>query len=191
MRIIATITLTLVFALITWGSEPSTLDPKTYLKLHIQARNPSGPEWEHAMAQLMGSGDAFTIETLQGLKAHQLKSKSAATVASVMDAARKRIKTETTTEFVKHIEPWLQAAALADVTCSPLEGVLVSWVLKTVRQNLDRPGVRAELARVQKTPAVSVEGEAWNALAHERAKSYVDRILNASSSDSVGGARLQ
>jgi|GEM_PF-5530392 hypothetical protein len=183
--------LTLLFMFPTLGAEPRNISPKDYLKLHIDAYNPSAPDWETAMAKLLESGDAFTIELIQKLKAHNQKSKPAATVTAVIDAARKRIQSETDAGFVKHIEPWLQAAALADVTCSPLEGVLVYWALKTVRQNIDRPGVRIELARIKKASDAKVDAEPMSALARKRAKLYVDQILKASSPDSAGGARLQ
>ena len=178
----------LLLSLAPARAQESKPEPQNYLDLHRGVLNPAGPGWKAIMEKLQQKGDAFTIEYLKQIKTAALDPKSAALVASVLDAAGKRLAAETDATFVKQIEPWLQSAALADITCDPIEGILPQWVLKKVRENLDRPGVRAEVTRIRNAPAAPGKGDSLMAIAATRAKSYAGRILDAASPDAVGGA---
>jgi len=182
------VALLLSCSLLSLHAQELKLAPQVYLHLHRGALNPAGPDWKATMEKLLRNGDAFTIEYFKQMQIPNLDPESAQIIASTVEAIGKRVAKETDSEFVKQIEPWFQSAALADLTCDPIEGILPGWVLKKVRENIDRPGVRAEVTRIQNSPAASANADSLAALAAARVKSYAGRILAAASAEAVGGA---
>ena len=161
--------------------------PREYLTLIHESGAPAEPSWRAAMDKLAKHGDAFAAEQLKALPNAKLDAEALAIVKNTIAAIQKRTAAENDEAFVKGIRPRLERAALADLGCDPLEGTLVPWALKSIKDNIKRPGVAEELKRIESSYVPADNSESTQA----RVRAYAKQIMIAPSADKVGGATFR
>jgi hypothetical protein len=153
------------------------LTPAEYVKLHEAILRPS-PQWGDAVAAVAPFGDPFTASVLRDTKdddlppdQREIKTRVLQQIATRRGEFKERLKPE-------EVAPMLQRAAVADLTCSLVEGRLPKWVTAQLTRQLSEPGVREQLEKLRSSPPVESETEKqpWG-LSSERVRSYLDGIL--------------
>lgn len=195
-------TLLIVLALWFTSVASQALEPQLavqdYITLHHQASRLREPGWADTMRKLAAVGDGFSAEHVKPLLLKNPGEAESALIKSVIEATQKRAAAESDEAFVKAIQVRLERAAAVDLSCDELEGTLVQWVLKSIAENIKRPGVRAELGRIEsKYVSASKEKSDYVSTNKEqplfgdptmRIKAYVRQITAAKSPEQVGGA---
>ena len=146
------------------------------------------PGWADAMRKLATVGDGFSAEHVKSLLLKNSGDADSALIKSVVEATQKRAAAESDEAFVKAIQVRLERAAAVDMSCDQLEGTLVPWVLKSIAENIKRPGVRAELTRIESEYVSTSKAKPLFGDPNERIKSYAKRIHTAKSPEQTGGA---
>ena len=182
------IVLALVFSSIASWAVELQLGVQDYITLHHQASKLREPGWADAMRKLATVGDRFTVEHLKALLLKNPGEADSALIKAVIEAAQKRVAAENDEAFVKSIQVRLERAASVDLVCDELEGTLVPWALKSIAENLKRPGVRAELTRIESEYVSMSKEKPRFGDPTVRIKAYVRRITAAKSPEQVGGA---
>ncbi len=106
--------------------------PRAWVRLHLPALDPTHPHWRAALSRLAEVGDAFTVDYLAPLAPERL----APIDRELLEVAREQIAArlaQDTTSLAAGIEAQLERAAWADLTCAPIEMVLVRWTLDHIR----------------------------------------------------------
>src|SRR5882724_11811535 len=141
------------------GQTAETLSPKDYSELHIVASNWKDPKWADAMHKLARVGDAFTVDYLKPLQAQNLDPAQTKILNETLSAARDRVTKEDVQAFAALIQIRLERAAWADLMCNKLEGPLVSWTMRSMRERLNSPEVVARLKVIQSHYVPSAEAK--------------------------------
>ena len=146
--------------------------------MHNLASNSKDPKWADSMRHLAKVGDAFTSEHLKTVDMQKLDPIQAQILKKTLSATADRVTKEDAKEFTRLIEIRLERAAWVDLGCNSLEGTLVPWTLKFLRQHLDAPGVDAELKRIQSDYVPKDEQKTLYGPMQERVRRYVGQLLS-------------
>jgi len=157
----------------------NSLSPKEYSELHIAASDSKDPKWADAMRKLAQVGDAFTVDYLKPLQAQKLDPGQTEILNKTLSAARDRVTKEDVQAFAALIQVRLERAAWADLMCNKLEGALVSWTMRSMRERLNSPEVVARLKAIQSHYVPSAEAKTLFGSMEQRVPSYVARLLAA------------
>ena len=92
---------------------------------------------------------------------------------------RERLAGRAAEEFAAIVPRMLERAAWVDLACNPLEGTLVPWTLKTVRDHLYDPTVRDAVGKVRDAyePGFSAAAPELSAV-RDRVRTYAEDILS-------------
>jgi hypothetical protein len=115
-----------------------------YNRLHLEAVSTDEAIARVALEALAKSGDAFTLDWLQG--PHRGPVATALEPVAVRTAARLRTRLEASPEVPeKTARAWMLRAAVADLTCTALEVPLKRFEHEWLKRHGANPAVRHEL----------------------------------------------
>ncbi|HEY3964514.1 MAG TPA: hypothetical protein VGM05_08205 [Planctomycetaceae bacterium] len=160
------------------------ITPQAWARLHRIALHPDSPEWKEAIQALQSAGDGFTVEHLKRIKTDNMSVEDRDLLRSSLAAINERVSDEDEQKAADLVLPRLERAAYCDLTCNPLETVLVQWTLSKLRSQAHLAKVRARLEEIGANyrPDVEidhsdVEPDAVYGAMSERVPVYVSRVL--------------
>ncbi len=153
------------------------LSSAKYLKLHNVAMRPGTPEWSEAVASLAAVGDGFTLQILDKIDQRSLTAAESELYQRSRQKIKDRLSAQLAVADVRTIRIRLERAALADLNCDPLEGLLVPWTLKQIRQESGQAAVRKELHQIQQHYVPDGPISTIYGFMQDRVRDYATRIL--------------
>lgn len=174
-------------AIISDRPPAKAVSPQVWARLHRIALQPGSPGWNDAIQALQTVGDGFTVEHLKRIKVEKLTKEGRDLLRSSVAAIEERVSHEDEQTSAELVLPRLERAAYCDLTCNPLETVLVQWTLTKLRSQAHLPQVRARLEEIgaHYQPDVNrgssdAEPEQMFGAMSDRVPLYVSRILDKS-----------
>ncbi len=152
------------------------ISAEEYVALHTLAWNPENPRWEETLSRLSEEGDGFTLEHLGSLDAQTLNPGRTAVLQRTLAAVRGRIDREDEEVFCGLIRPRLERAALVDLNCHLLEGTLVPWTMRFLRERARSRQALAELERIRTSYVPAASRETLYSSMQARVRLYATRI---------------
>lgn len=160
------------------------ITPQVWARLHRTALQPGSPEWRASILKLQTVGDGFTLEHFKRIKIEKLNEDDRELLQSSLAMIDERVAREDEQTSAELVLPRLERAAYCDLTCNPLETVLVQWTLTKLRSQAHLTQVRAKLEEIGASykPEIEsdhsdVEPDAMFGAMSERVPLYVSRVL--------------
>ncbi|MBI3863180.1 MAG: hypothetical protein HY290_14915 [Planctomycetia bacterium] len=160
------------------------ISPQAWARLHMVALQSGSPAWKETIEELQIVGDGFTVEHLKRVKTDKLTDEGRELLSSCLWTITERVNSEDEQTSAEMVLPRLERAAYCDLTCNPLETVLVQWTLSKLRSQVKLPHVRARLEQIARDykpePAASdseQDAELMFGAMSDRVPLYVSRIL--------------
>ncbi|MDG2389681.1 MAG: WD40 repeat domain-containing protein [Planctomycetaceae bacterium] len=153
-----------------------TITEEDYLQLHTNLLTPQGKLWEKSLGRLSVSGDGFTLKLLERIDPKTLPPPKQELWTRARESLILRVQRESLQTTVQQLKTRLNRAAVVDLQCHPLEGLLKTWTLETIGSQVEKPGIRDQLKRIRNAdPQKSIEFE-YGSL-HDRTILYIDKLL--------------
>jgi hypothetical protein len=104
--------------------------PQVYVRLHEIALETTHPAWPAAVSRLNDLGNEFTLEHLKRVDKAKLPARNAAVLEATLGAIQKWVDDPQRSRNVSQafVELWLERAAWAEYTGSPLRLTLTPWI---------------------------------------------------------------
>jgi hypothetical protein len=154
-------------------------DPREYLRVHNLASSPQAEGWPDAIQTLAFEGGAFTLEHLAGVDKSLLSESQHPLLDAAVERIAARLHKSDAGFGPGFVVQALERAALADLMCDSLEGVLLVWTLNSIESHLQNPVVLAEVERLAAGYTPTVEVETLFSSMDERVPKYARQLLES------------
>lgn len=152
-------------------------DAATSLLQHNTAAWTKNPTWPTVVGTLSRTGDAFTVELLQGIDSTSLSPANQELLMRTVATLQQRVSPDTAESIVPIIEWRLERAALSDLNCGVLEGKVVPWTMKSIQAFTENAKVKVELQRIASSYVPRNESNTVYDSLQKRVRKYASDLL--------------